>query len=101
MTNKCRIEYLPIAEKDLLDIFDYIHTDNPIAAADFIDKIDHAVSKLESFPKMGKVPSDDKLSRQGYRMLIIDNYIVFYIVFDNTVEIRRIIHGSRKYSFLL
>ncbi|WP_208292418.1 type II toxin-antitoxin system RelE/ParE family toxin [Halanaerobium congolense] len=37
------------------------------------------------------------------QMLVIGNYLVFYVVFENKkiVEIRRILHGKRKYNFLL
>ncbi|WP_420889704.1 type II toxin-antitoxin system RelE/ParE family toxin [Halanaerobium congolense] len=36
-------------------------------------------------------------------MLVIGSYLVFYVVFENKkiVEIRRILHGKRKYNFLL
>ena len=101
MKKKLKIKYLPIAQQDLFDIFDYIREDNPAAAKQFIDKIDKSISKLESFPQLGVVPKDDRLEMLGYRMLVIDNYLVFYVIKENMIEIRRIIHGSRKYSFLL
>jgi plasmid stabilization system protein ParE len=47
------------------------------------------------------VPKDDRLKKLGYRMLIVGKYLVFYVVKANTVQIRRIIHGARQYSFLL
>ena len=101
MKKKHKIIYLPIAQQDLIEIFDYIREDNPSAAATFIDKIDKSISKLELFPQLGVVPKDDRLEFLGYRMLVIDNYLVFYVFNGNIVEIRRIIHGSRRYSFLL
>ena len=101
MKKKHKIKYLPIAQQDLIEIFDYIKEDNPSAVKSFIDKIDKSISKLESFPQVGVVPKDDRLEMLGYRMLVIDNYLVFYIIKENIVKIRRIIHGSRRYSFLL
>lgn len=101
MKKKHKIHYLPIAQQDLVEIFDYIMNDNPKAAVEFIDKIDKSISKLQTFPKLGVVPKDDRLEFMGYRMLVIDNYLVFYVIRESIVEIRRIIHGSRKYSFLL
>jgi addiction module RelE/StbE family toxin len=98
---KYGIEYLPIAREDLIDIFEYIKSDNPDAAANFIKKIDESILKLEMFPGCGVIPKDERLQKRGYRMLIIGNYVVFYVIKDGAVEIRRIIHGSRKYSFLL
>ncbi|MGB3457958.1 MAG: type II toxin-antitoxin system RelE/ParE family toxin [Halobacteriota archaeon] len=101
MSKKYKIEYLPIAQEDLIDIFEYIKDDNPDAAANFIERIDKAVSKLESFPLLGTIPKDERLQMFGYRMLVIGNYLAFYVIRGNIIEIRRIIHGSRKYSFLL
>lgn len=102
MAKKFRIEYLPIAEKDLVDIFEYILSDNPSAATSFLDQIDDTISKLEDFPFMGVMPKDSRLKYLGYRILIVDSYLVFYVVdeADELAEIRRIIHGKRQYDFL-
>jgi len=59
------------------------------------------VADSEDFPLMGAVPKNRRLTRQGYRILIVDNYLVFYVLLDNeTVEIRRIVSGKRDYKFL-
>lgn len=103
MNKKYNVVYLPVARKDLVEIIKYIQTDNPSAAMDFLNKIDETISKLENFPHMGTVPKDTLLKFKGYRMLVIQSYLVFYIVNEDNaeVEIRRIIHGKRKYDFLL
>lgn len=100
MSSKFLIEYLPIAEKDLTEILQYIQIDNPTAALKLLDDIDKAISKLAYFPYMGLVPKDQRLIQLNYRMLVVENYLVFYVVLDNVVEIRRILHGRRKYDFL-
>ncbi|NMA68510.1 MAG: type II toxin-antitoxin system RelE/ParE family toxin [Desulfitobacterium sp.] len=103
MKNKFRVEYLPIAEKDLTEILEYILIDNPAAALNFLDEIDKAISELSSFPYMGSIPKDQRLILLNYRMLIVENYLVFYVVLEDeeVVEIRRILHGKRKYDFLV
>lgn len=101
MSNQHRIEYLPIAQKDLEEILEYIQIDNPSAALDLLDQVDKAVSQLADFPYMGVVPKDLNLQYLSYRMLIVESYLIFYVVKDGTIEIRRILHGKRKYSFLL
>lgn len=101
MGKKYKIEYLPIASRDITDILEYIKADNPQATLRLLDEIDSSISNLESFPYMGVVPKDFRLDRLGYRMLIVNNYLVFYVVLDNVIEIRRIIYGKRKYGFLL
>ena len=101
MTDEFKIEYLLIAQNDIEEIFDYILKDNPSVAEKFVDKIDQAVSNLKFFPEVGSIPKELRLQRLGYRTLVVGNYLIFYVVKEKVVEIRRIIHGSRKYAFLL
>jgi addiction module RelE/StbE family toxin len=101
MSKKFRIEYLPIAEKDLSEIIEYITLDSPQSALKLLEEIDESISKLEGFPFMGINPRDTRLQRLNYRILVVSSYLVFYVVKDEYVEIRRILHGKRKYQFLL
>jgi len=101
MSDPFEIRYLSTAQKDLEEIFDYIKRDNPSAALSLIERVDQAISQLALNPELGVVPKDDRLKKLGYRMLIMDNYLVFYVVKAKAVQIRRIVHGSRQYSFLL
>jgi len=66
-------------------------------------KIDENISQLKDFPCKSKKTEDESLKSKGYQMLVIGNYLVFYVVFENKkiVEIRIILHGKRKYKFLL
>jgi addiction module RelE/StbE family toxin len=95
------IRYLSSAEKDLVEILRYIEKDNPSAARSMLEKFDVSISQLALQPFTGVVPKDERLRKLGYRMLIIGKYIVFYVVKAETVQIRRIIHGARRYDFLL
>jgi len=101
MNNKYEIEYLPLAVSDLTDIFEYLKLDSPQATLKLLDHIDKSILQLEDFPYIGVAPKEQRLVNLGYRMLIVENYLVFYVVLDNKVEIRRVIYGKRKYSFLL
>ena len=101
MSELYEIRYLSIAEKDLIDIFEYIKKDNPSAAISQLEKFDKSISQLALNPFLGVIPKDERLKKLGYRMLIVDKYLVFYIVKTETVQIRRIIHEARRYSFLL
>ena len=85
----------------VIDIFEYIKKDNPAAAISQLERFDTSVSRLALNPLLGVIPRDERLRRLGYRMLIVDMYLVFYVVKTKTVQIRRIIHGARRYSFLL
>lgn len=94
MANKHTIRYLPVAVDDLISIFDWIADDNPVAA--FIKKLDRHIRKLRQYPLLGRIPRDEKLTEFGYRVLIIESYLVFYVIRGKTIEIHRVIHGSRN-----
>jgi len=95
------IRYLGTAERDLIDIFEYIKKDNPSAAISQLERFDESISQLAINPFLGVIPKDERLKSLGYRMLVIDKYLVFYVVKTETIQIRRVIHGARRYSFLL
>ncbi|KJR48809.1 Death on curing protein, Doc toxin [Desulfosporosinus sp. I2] len=90
------------AAQDLAEIVDYIASDNPDAALKLAENIEQGIIILEDFPLTGTTPKDRRLTRQGYRILIVDSYLVFYVFLNKEmVEIRRIISGKRDYKFLL
>ena len=101
MSDPFKIRYLSTAEEDLDDIFDYILRDKPSAALGLLEKTDRSISQLALNPEIGVIPKDDRLKKLGYRILIIDKYLAFYVVKTSTIQIRRVIHGARKYSFLI
>ena len=86
--------------KKTTEILEYIQIDNPTVALRLLDDIDKTISKLAYFPYMGHAPKDHRLIHLNYRMLVVENYLVFYVVLDDVIEIRRILHGKRKYDFL-
>lgn len=102
-SQKYEVIYLPAAKRDLNEIISYIQIEAPEAALNFLDRLDENISQLKNFPYKGKKPDDENLNSKGYQILVIGSYLVFYVVFEKEkiVEIRRIIHGKRKYKFLL
>jgi addiction module RelE/StbE family toxin len=101
MKKTCPIQYLPPAEKDLEELFSWIAQDYPSRAIKFLEKIDQKISRLSRFPFSGSIPKDLFLKRRGYRILIIEDYLIFYRFEKGKVWIYRILHGKRKYKFLL
>ncbi len=80
MTQKqIKIIYMKSAETDLTKIFEYISLDNPEAALQLLDKFDQKIANLSSFPFIGVVPSDSLLQTLNYRILVVDNYLIFYV----------------------
>jgi toxin ParE1/3/4 len=101
MTNKYILRYLPVAVEDLISIFDWIASDSPSNAAAFIDKLDLRIGNLETHPFLGRIPRDDKLRSSGYRVLIIESYLVLYIIRGKSAEIHRVVHGWRNLDDIL
>jgi toxin ParE1/3/4 len=101
MISPFKIRYLSTAENDLDDIFTYILKDKPSAAASLLKNFDSATSQLAFNPELGAVPKDERLKKLGYRILVVGKYLIFYVVKGKTIQIRRVIHGARQYSFLL
>ena len=95
MPDKYVVRYLPIAVDDLLAIYDWIASDSPARAAAFTDKLDKRIGGLATHPFPGRIPKHEQLQASGYRVLVIEAYLVFYKVRGYIVEIHRVIHGSR------
>jgi toxin ParE1/3/4 len=100
MANRYNLRYLPVAVDDLVSIFDWTVNDSPVNAA-FIEKIDHRIGNLQTYPFLGRIPRDEELKNSGYRVLVIESYLVFYVIRGKTVEIHRVIHGSRSLDDIL
>lgn len=95
MPGKLLIRYLPAAESDLADIYRWIVKDSPARAASFLERIDKRIGNLAAHPNLGRVPKHPKLQEAGYRVLMIEPYLAFYVVRERAIEIHRVIHGSR------
>jgi addiction module RelE/StbE family toxin len=102
---KYKIEYLPIADRDLAEIFSYIAVDlaAPQAASDLLDKIDQAVQALDTFPYVHSVYRSTELYTEPFefRVLVVASYLVFYYVAEDTVTIARIVYGRRNMRNIL
>jgi toxin ParE1/3/4 len=98
MPNKYTLRYLPVALDDLISVFDWIATDSPANASAFLQKLDQHLRYLETHPFLGRIPRDEKLKAFGYRVLIVESYLIFYLLRGKTIEIHRVVHGSRNLS---
>lgn len=100
MKNDYTIIYLPSAQEDLQDIVRYLKRDSSDQLEPFLQNLDHSISQLKKFPNKGIIPKDLRLQRLGYRILIVEKYLIFYVICGYDIEIRRIVHGSRGYFFV-
>lgn len=100
---KYDIEYSKEAKQDLIGIKQYIkyNLQEPETAQKLIFKIREEISNLKNNPEIYSVIDDDIIRKQEIRKLIIDNYIVFYRIKNNNIEIVRIMYGRRNWINLL
>ena len=95
------VEYLPLAYEDLAEIFSYIATESPASAVNLLANVDEAIQHLEEFPEMGAIARNRRLAKKGYRIIVVEDYLIFYVILEEIIEIRRIVSGRRNYLKLL
>ena len=96
-----RVRIYPAAKRDLLEIIDYLNTLSQDAALRYYDLLTEQIASLAHMPERCPKPKDLALAAKGYRYLIVKDYLVFYIISGDTVQIRRILYGRRDYRSLL
>lgn len=93
------------AENDLSEIGRYITREllEPKIAQNVLKRVGAAILELEQIPLRGAVIADDSLANQGIRRLLVDNYVIFYVVFNEkeTVTVVRILYSKRNWKNLL
>jgi plasmid stabilization system protein ParE len=87
------------AEADIADAITYLAGRNPQAAMTFINDFERLARTLAMFPEL--FPRQRRSSRpewRAVRMAVLRRfgYLVFYTFEENTVIIRRVIHGARN-----
>jgi len=98
---KYKIKIYSNAKMDLKDIVSYLNTLSPQAAIKYYDLIVEKIGSLAEMPERCSFVRDVALKAKGYRYLIVENYLVFFVVKADTVQIRRILYGKRNYEWLL
>ena len=82
----------PLAEADILEIWDYIADDNVDAADLWLDRLDEQLRLLSTQPLMGR--ARDELA-PGVRSLPFGRYVIFCTPLDNGVDVIPVLHVSR------
>ncbi len=98
-----KLRYLPLFEQDLLAIITYISDKlhNTEAANTFIEELEKSILERRKYP-LAFEPYPSKHSRQyPYYRIYIGNYTAYYVVIDDTMEMRRLIYSPRNVDDLL
>lgn len=97
------LKYLSLAKKDLHGIIDYITNilKAPKSALDLLNDLESSIFRLQQFPYSCKIYQPVEPLETEYRMLLVKNYIVFYVVIENVVEIHRIVYARMDFEKLI
>ncbi len=82
----------PLAETDILEIWDYIADDSLAAADRWVDHLDEQFRVLATQPMMGR--ARDELA-PGVRSFPFGRYVVFYVPLADGIDVVRVLHGAR------
>ncbi|MEW6662431.1 MAG: type II toxin-antitoxin system RelE/ParE family toxin [Bacillota bacterium] len=103
--NSYSLKFTSKAIEDLEQIYSYISGKlcAEIAADNLLEKIESSIMRLKYYPYSCGFVLDEPLKSRGYRKLIVDNYLAFYLVNEpeKQVVIMRILYGAQKYQDLL
>jgi addiction module RelE/StbE family toxin len=75
----------------------------PTAAHKLREKIEKSIMRLCDHPLSGNLCEDAMLRGKGYRKLVVENYIVFHLVNEDSrqVVIARVLYSQMDYGRLL
>jgi len=103
--NSYSLKFTPKASEDLEQIYSYISGKlfAEIAADNLFARIESTMMRLKDFPYFCSFVLDEPLKSRGYRKLVIDSYIAFYLVdeIEKQVVVMRILYRAQSYQNLL
>ncbi len=87
------------AVADLTGIGDYIARDDPHRAIMFVRELLNRCRRLEEMPQA--FPLVPRYEDSGVRRYPFGNYLIFYRIADDRVEILHILNGAQDYEAIL
>ncbi|MER9302117.1 type II toxin-antitoxin system RelE/ParE family toxin [Mesorhizobium sp. M0496] len=94
-----RLVFTNQAEADLEAIGDHIALESPFRAATFIQELRHDCVELRAMPERYSLFERHRSS--GIRRRVHGNYLIFYRVSAETVEILHVLHGAMDLGAIL
>jgi len=96
-----KIAIYPSAQNDLLEVKDYFENKLKTTPNKLFQKFYDSLDLLETNPLIHPLIIDTYLERLGYRMYPIDNFLVFYVIENDEIQIHRFLYGKRDYLLIL
>lgn len=100
---KYKLRYIPLFEDDLYDVLSYIANvlNNPQAAENLLKETEKAIYDRLEMPLAFEPYHSAKERRDVYYRIYVGNYIVFYVVIGDVMEVRRFIYSARDFDRFL
>ena len=97
------LRYSPLFYEDLDKITDYLLFDlkNELAAKTLVKNAEIAIKKRLSNPQSAEFYRSIGSRPHLYRRILVGNYLIFYVVIDNVMIIRRMLYGRRDLDRIL
>lgn len=94
------LRILPLFEEDLNKIVDYIafRLQNPIAAERLVDDLETAIQERLHCAEAFEPYHSAKERPYPYYRIQVRNFMIFYVVIDSTMEVRRIMYSRRNFE---
>ncbi len=101
--NNYKIRYLPLFQKDLTEIVFYISNilNNPNAAENLINAVEVAILERSKSPLSFEPYHSSKKRDYPYYRIYVKNYVIYYVVIDDVMEIRRLLYKARDLREIL
>ena len=101
--NKYNLRYLPKFEEDLNEIIDYIvyKLHSPESALRLVDKIENAILERLNCSLSFEPFQSNRRRKHPYYRIYVDNFIVYYVVIENIMEVRRVLYKARNTDNLI
>lgn len=95
MDKNFKLYYSPLFYEDLDKITDYIllELNNTTAAKKLINDVEAAIKNCLKNPTLAAVYRPSAVQGQQYRRIIVGSYLIFYVVIDNSMVVRRMLYG--------
>ena len=84
---------------ELIEIGRYVAEDNPAAAAALVERLERECERMDTAPL--RYPLVQRHEQSGIRRRPVGNYLIFYRVRRDAIDILRILHAARAYERLL
>ena len=103
MQKRYKLQYLPIFWDDLAQAAFYIRDvlGNPAAASRLLDQVEEGVLAHLENPTAAAVYKTSRNRPLPYYWFPVGNYMVFYVVDGDVMEVRRFAYGARDLTKVL